>query len=155
MANTYTLIASSTVGAGETSSIDFTSIPSIYTDLKVIASLRGTRTDIYTNTWIRFYGDSAGNYSYKQLEGDGSTVYSGNQPTLSRIDAISTGSTATSNTFGNLEFYIPNYLSSYQKSVSVDAVTENNGTTAYADMFAGKWTGTSAITQVSLVAATY
>ena len=33
MANTYTLISSVTVGSGGASSIEFTSIPSTYTDL--------------------------------------------------------------------------------------------------------------------------
>ena len=40
MANTYVLIASSTIGSGGGSSFDFTSIPSTYTDLLVKYSCR-------------------------------------------------------------------------------------------------------------------
>ena len=42
MANTYELIASSTVGAGGASSIDFNSIPNTYTDLLVKLSGRSS-----------------------------------------------------------------------------------------------------------------
>ena len=40
MANTYTLIASSTAGSGGAAYIEFTSIPNTYTDLLVMLSLR-------------------------------------------------------------------------------------------------------------------
>jgi hypothetical protein len=46
MANTFTLIASSTVGSGGAASIDFTSISSTYTDLVVKLSLRNTEDTI-------------------------------------------------------------------------------------------------------------
>ena len=43
---TYTLISSVTVGAGGASSIDFTSIPSTYTDLLVKISARSTLNEL-------------------------------------------------------------------------------------------------------------
>jgi hypothetical protein len=57
--------------------------------------------------------------------------------------------TATANTFGNTEFYIPNYTSSNYKSFSVDGVTENNATAAFA-LYAGLWSNTAAITSFRL-----
>jgi hypothetical protein len=47
--------------------------------------------------------------------------------------------------------YIPNYAgTSYQKSISADSVTENNGTTAYNAFHSGLWLSTAAITSIKL-----
>ena len=43
MATTYTLISSVTVGSGGAASIEFTSIPSTYTDLVLKLSARSSR----------------------------------------------------------------------------------------------------------------
>ena len=51
MLNTYELIASTTVGSGGTSSINFNPIPSTYTDLKLICSIRTTQSS--TNGSVR------------------------------------------------------------------------------------------------------
>jgi hypothetical protein len=60
-----------------------------------------------------------------------------------------TGSTASTYTSG--EIYIPNYLSTVAKSLSSDAVEENNGTTARAQLTAGlASTVTSAVTTINL-----
>jgi hypothetical protein len=56
---------------------------------------------------------------------------------------------ATSNTFGNGEFYIPNYAGATNKSASNDGVSENNGTTAYAGLAANLWSNTAAINRVT------
>jgi len=64
MANTFVKIASVTVGAGGASSIDFTSIPGTYTDLKVVISARGSRSNSGSQTVsVRFNSDSGANYS--------------------------------------------------------------------------------------------
>ena len=60
------------------------------------------------------------------------------------------GATATANTFANVSIYIPNYTSANYKSVSIDAVTENNATTAYAFLSAGLWSNTAAITSATI-----
>jgi hypothetical protein len=78
MANTYTLIASSTVSAGGVSSIDFTSIPSTYTDLCLKLSIRTAASSDYPAIVLRFNGSSSAVYSYKYLLGSGSAASSGN-----------------------------------------------------------------------------
>ena len=60
------------------------------------------------------------------------------------------GGTATANTFGNMEIYIPNYAGSSNKSVSVNQVGEDNAATAYATLLAGLWSNTAAITSIKL-----
>lgn len=149
MASTYELIYSATVGVLGATSIDFTSIPSTYTDLLVKLSGRTNRSLEVDGITIRFNNDTtAGNYSGRRIYGAGSgtpgsdTTYAG----MPFMDAA----TSTANVFGNAEFYIPNYLSSNQKSFSIDGVGENNGTTVYMGLGAGLWTGTAAINRVSI-----
>lgn len=148
MATTYEKIATVTVGSGGASSIDFTSIPSTYKDVVVKLSSR-TASGGASDVLIQFNTDStSGNYSERQIQGAGSgTPGSG---TGNQQSATSSGSTDTASTFANSEIYVPNYAGSTAKSYSVDSVTENNATTAYATLRAGLWTGTAAINAIKL-----
>jgi hypothetical protein len=142
---TFTLIASSTVGAGGAASIDFTSIPSTYTDLVVKISTRFNSA----NAAIKIgFNSSTTNLSIRYLYGSGSAASSGSD---AQIYAYANSSGSTASTFGNSEVYIPNYTSSNNKSVSVDAVTENNATAADMLLGAGLWSNTAAITAIGLV----
>jgi hypothetical protein len=147
MANTYTLIASSTVGSGGASSIDFTSIPSTYTDLLLKCSFRITSGGFNYAT-LTFNGSSSG-YTARYVEGNGSAASSG---TATNAVVLYNSSTSTTSTFASTDLYIPNYAGSNYKSVSVDTVTENNATSSYADLFAVLWSNSAAINQVTLTA---
>ena len=152
MANTYTLISSVTVGSGGANSIEFTSIPSTYTDLKVILSLRNDLSAAYDNIVMTFNG-STSTYNERYLLGNGSSASSGtpggSPARSSNIQFMwQDSATATSNTFNNAEIYIPNYSGSNYKSVSMDSVIENNATSAATGLSAGLWSTTSAITSV-------
>ena len=152
MAFTYSRLASTTVGAGGTSAITFSNIPQNYTDLVVKTSIRTNASATNQAHWIRFNADSRANYSARLLEGSGSAAASYNNPGYTYIylgEAV--GNTATANTFGSTEAYIPNYSSSSQKSVSVDAVSENNATAAYADLVAGIWSNITAINSITIL----
>lgn len=147
MANTYELIASVTIGAGGASTIDFTSIPSTYTDLicKVSGRTSGTNTGYKVN-----FNNLTSNLSSKLLYGTGSAAASGSEAAKMDDYAGVTQSTYTSNTFSNAEFYIPNYAGSNNKSVSLDGVTENNATAALSNLSAGLWANSSAINQITI-----
>ncbi|CAB4222006.1 hypothetical protein UFOVP1649_5 [uncultured Caudovirales phage] len=60
---------------------------------------------------------------------------------------------STASTFGNAEFYIPNYAGSNYKSASFDGVGENNATQAWMGLGAGLWSNTAAINQLTLTVA--
>jgi hypothetical protein len=147
MPNTFELIASSTVGSGGAASIDFTSIPSTFTDLALYVSTRQSRSETTSNIKIEFNG-STSNLSCRYLQGFGSGAGSGSSGTA--IFAKSPAASATSNTFGNGLIYIPNYAGSTNKSVSWDMVTETNATAAEAFLTAGLWANTAAITSIKL-----
>ena len=151
---TMTLIQSVTVPSGGSASIDFTSIPSTYTDLVLKSSTRGDNAAAYNNSFIRFNNDSASNYLAIALWGNSTGAVSVSAGASTEIQYIfSDAANATSNTFANSEIYIPNYAGSTQKSVSFDNVSENNlGTTnaAIANLMAGKWSGTAAINRITI-----
>ena len=147
MANTYTLIASTTVGAGGTASIDFTSIPSTYTDLMIKISSRFASTSSLVK--ITYNGNTS-SYSRKGLVGEAGSAssYTANDAFIAYTDSASFN---TANTFGNADIYIPNYAGSNYKSASSDSVKEDNGTSYYVDAIgASLWSNTAAITSISL-----
>lgn len=147
MANTYFPIATVTVGSSGSSSIDFTSIPQTYTDLKISISSRSDVGGQNDYPRISFNG-SAANQTLRALQGTGSAAAS-YADTL--IYSVGAGDTVTANTFGNCEFYIPNYTGNIYKSVSSDGVNENNATGAIASLFAGLWSQTAAITSITII----
>jgi hypothetical protein len=156
MPNTFELIASSTLGSAQ-ASIDFSSIPSTYTDLCLVASLRVSSTGevnppiqrlelIINNT------TTGGLYNARLLYGNGSSAgsVSGSAQNRNLYAGAATASGATASTFSNVSFYIPNYAGSTNKSISIDSVTENNATGADASFTANLWTSTAAINQLTL-----
>jgi len=154
MANTYTLLETITVGAAGAASVTFNSIPQTgYTDLVIKMSMRTNRAGTFDYATINFNNSSA-NYTLRLLEGDGaggSGAVSYTQATFGvNLVGRADGATATTNTFSNVEMYIPNYTSSNFKSISVDSVQEDNSATAYAGIFAGLWSQTAAITSLSI-----
>jgi hypothetical protein len=152
MANTYVQIGSTvTVGSGGAASIDFTSIPATYTDLVVKMSGRTTYSGGGTAYSTFTFNGNTANYSTKNLQGNGATVVSTNNSGGTGLMYFGNipGTTYTANTFASYEIYIPNYASANNKSVSIDSVTENNATTSYANLVAGLWANSAAITSIS------
>jgi hypothetical protein len=150
MANTYTLIASSTVGSGGAANFNFTSIPNTYTDLLLVMSARTTYADYSEQILVQFNNDgSTSNYVDRILYGFNTTVGSATRTGNSGpqdFNAVSASNTA--NTFSNNQLYIPNYASSNYKSYGFETVVENNGTNNTLIMDAGIWKNTSAITSI-------
>jgi hypothetical protein len=151
MATTFTLISAVTVGAGGAASIDFTSIPSTYTDLCLKVSARTNRAgQPNDDIKVQVNGNTSAIYSQRRVVGSGSAVYSDSSSGSNVGVSMTTAPTATASTFGNAEFYFPNYAGSTNKSMSADGVSENNATAAWAGMNAFLASTTSAITQVTL-----
>jgi hypothetical protein len=152
MANTYIKIASYSA-TGTVAYIEFTSIPSTYTDLVVKLSSRTASASQADAVKVTFNGATA-NYSGKGLgadAGSGSAFSFNNTGTASFSDAYFTSTDANSaNAFGNGEIYIPNYTTTSNKSVSGDSVTENNGATAYPELAAGLWSDSATISTIRL-----
>lgn len=144
MANTYNAIATVTVGSGGAANIEFVSIPQTYTDLAILVSGRGTGSG--ENRVIYIYPNgSSSNMTARVLYSDGSGVGSANF-----TDVYINGALSTSNTFGNLSIYIPNYTSSSNKGISADMAMENDATISYLMLHSLLWSDTSPITSLTL-----
>lgn len=144
---TYEKIASVTVGSGGQASMEFTSIPSNYTDLIVKLSVRCDSTTLDSHpSMLMKVNTATTNLTYRILYGTGSSALSSSGSTgyVSSINNNNTTS-STASTFSSVEVYLPNYAGATNKSYSVDSVEEHNGTTAYAVMTAGLWSQTTAI----------
>lgn len=149
MTANHILLRRITLTASATS-VTFDSIPQTgYTDLKIVVSGRGDQVDGGTASWmstlVKINGSSTG--SHKFLYGTGSAAGSSNN--ASTLWTYTAGSNVTANTFGNFEFYLPNYASTTQyKSYSIDAVSENNATLSGIWMDAGLVSSNAAVTSV-------
>ena len=147
MATTYQAIATVTVGSGGAATIDFTSIPATYTDLKLVCSLRSDRAGNVKDTINLKINNVTTNLSQRYLQGNGSAATSGS---LSNYWGETAAATATANTFGSIEFYFPNYASANYKSFSVESVMEDNATLGIIVLAAGLWSNTTAINQLTI-----
>lgn len=153
MANTYILIEAKTLSTG-TPSVTFSSIPSTYTDLKLVYSGRNDASTSVEgqDSWFYFNGAES-NRDSKVLYGTGSSSANTttiNEASVFRLLRTLNPSNYTSSTFSNTEVYVPNYLSSNYKSFSVDGAIENNATEAGLSFTAGIWNSTAAITSITI-----
>ena len=156
MALTYTAIATTAVTSGGAATIEFTSIPATYTDLVVLASLRGTVSATNDDFLLKINNDgTTSRYTTRSLSGNGATASSATSGyTDFAYLGVCDAATATASTFSNHQIYIPNYAGSNQKSYSADTVQENNNATAFASLHAGLYNQTTAITSLVFLTAT-
>ena len=148
MANTYTLI-SSYAATGTVAYIEFSSIPSTYTDL--VLSFSGRQTVNGASSFVTFNSDTGANYSYRTLIGNGTAASSSSASGQTSLTVLAIDrNDQTASTFGNSVLYIPNYASSTTKSVSNDGVNENNATANAIGLVAGLWSGTAAISTIRI-----
>ena len=146
-----TLVSTVTVGSGGATSIEFTGIAGTGKDLVCLVSTRTSRATTRESLFIEFNGNASG-YSYKILEGRGTSVLndSGSGATFI-LSYSSTGANATASTFSNNLITVTNYASSAAKSVSIDGVYESNvSTDAPGNIVAGLWNNTAAITSLKI-----
>jgi hypothetical protein len=154
MANTYILI-SSNVLTSAAASVTFSSIPATYTDLVLRIGARASAASIYPDgLQTTFNGSSAANYSQTFLYADAATPSSSgySNQTLMNILASVNGGTSTSNTFSNIEIYIPNYAGSTNKNLNTSVVAETNSASNLVwniGSYAGLWSNTSAISSIA------
>lgn len=156
----FEAIASTTVGSGGASSIQFTSIPSTFAHLQVRWIGQSNRSTYATdNLWIRLNGDTGSNYAYHELRGDGATAgsFNGTSQTKQYISGV-IGTTEQANSFGAGVIDILDYTStSKNKTLRVLAGKDNNGTYAsfggYVQLASGLYFATpAAVTSVTLIA---
>jgi len=139
-----------TVGPAGASSVEFTNIPSTYTHLQIRAIGRSTRASVpsaYIN--MQFNSDTGNNYTYHQMNGDGTTVVASG---LASQDAVYvqrfTAATADANTFGSFILDILDYKNTnkYKTIRSLGGSDRNGSGQIY--FVSSVWMNTNAITSI-------
>jgi len=139
MPNTYVALATQTLSTAS-ASVTFSSIPSSYTDLRLV--INGTMSTAIDPVTINFNGDTASNYSYTLLYGDGTSAASTRSANLTAIRA---GYLGTVQGITNVD--IMNYSNTTtNKTVIGRGNVANWGVTAQVSL----WRSTAAITSMTI-----
>jgi len=151
----YDSIATTTVGAGGTGSVTFSSIPSTYTHLQIRFLARTARANQEDNIQLRFNSDSGGNYAAHVLYGDGATAGSfsdGSSITFNTRSVVAAAS-STSGVFGVGVIDILDYANT-SKNTTVRSLNGYDGNgTGQVRLSSGLWMNTAAITSITIVSA--
>jgi len=153
--NSYESIATTTVGSGGSATVTFSSIPATYTHLQI----RGIARSLEANTgvdvpYVKFNSDSGSNYSWHQIDGNGSTASAGNglSQTFMRGGFIALNN-ELANTFGAVIIDILDYANTNKyKTIRSLSGTNYNNTSGAVGFFSGSWRNTNAITTITLQA---
>jgi len=150
--NSYESIATVIVGAGGSSSIDFTSIPSTYKHLQIRAISRDNRSSSsFNNTLMRFNGDTGSNYAWHLLIGDGSSASADAAASQTENTTfVNTGPNLNANIFGAGIIDILDYgnTNKYKTSRILTGADSNGGGSIR--LWSGLWMNTNAITSIKL-----
>lgn len=154
---TYVALAK-TVLTGSQTTVTFSGISNAYTDLILLVSSRDSTSNKFGQFYVTTNTSSSTNQSVTRLYGATTSVASDRDSNTSAMNVgMTDAATATSNTFGSLELYFPNYTGSANKIISATTVTENNGTTGFEQFIhtsASLLNNTGAITSISLQSST-
>ena len=150
--NSYESIATVTVGAGGSSSVTFSSIPSTYKHLQIRMMVREAGTGANGSyVGMRFNSDTSSNYTMHRLLGDGSSAsaaayVSQNTNYLERVASASQGS----NVFGVIVVDILDYTNTNKYKTSRNLGGWDSNGSGWLTFNSNLWSSTSAITQIDL-----
>lgn len=134
MPNTYVALRTETV-ATATPSVTFNlSGISGYTDLKLIITAKDGSASTYGAAFLRFNSDSASNYSFTNIYGDGSTAGSTRSTSATSGDILIAGSTASN--FGISTVDIFNYANT---TTYKTFISRGNTAESYTNARVGLW----------------
>lgn len=152
----YESISTVTVGAGGSSSITFSSIPSTYKHLQIRGIVRSTTSGTDSDSvYGSFNGDTTNtNYFTHALAGNGSVTYAYGVNSINGFSVGSCGKAGTTaNAFGVSVVDILDYANTNKyKTVRVLQGNDRNG---LGDVFlqSGLWMNTNAVTSITIVMA--
>ena len=143
-------LATIVVPSGGASSVTFSSIPSTYTHLQIRAIVRSTASYSESLLKMNFNSDTASNYAFHYVRGNGSATAAAGFSTQThiRIDSTPEASLGT-NVFAALVIDILDYANT-NKAKTTRALTgyDSNGAGIVA-LQSGLWTSTAAINAIS------
>jgi len=122
-------IATVSVSSGGAANVEFTSIPSTYTHLQIRGISRSTRALTNQELYLVFNSNTALNYRYHIMFGNGSVATSLEDGVQSQVFAgFSAGANASASIFGSFVTDILDYTSTNKnKTIRVLGGTDTNG----------------------------
>ncbi len=147
MPRTYEPIASTTLGS-DTTDVEFTSIPGTFTDLVLITSIMGSGASAI-DVDFRFNGDTATNYSWTNLYGNGSSAISAR---VSSVNYIRLGY-VQGNAGAAWSVSRADIMSYANTNVFKTALVSHAAPQNFVTRNVGLWRSTSAITSLKVVGA--
>jgi hypothetical protein len=144
----YESIATVTVGSGGSSTVTFSSISSAYTHLQIRLLYRNTSA--YSNIQMQFNGDTASNYAWHEVWGNGTDKGTSALTSQTHIRPVLGASGTTNQAVGIID--ILDYASTNKnKTTRSLSGADANGTENYIILRSGLWFKTpEAITSISL-----
>jgi hypothetical protein len=139
------------VGTGSAGTITFSSIPSTYKHLQIRALVKDTYTasDGAQDAWIQFNGDTASNYSYHRIRGNGTAASSSGVGTNTVMGENICLTYGTTTNYGVSVVDILDYANtSKYKTVRSLNGGDLNGS-GFIKLASGCWRSTSAITSIT------
>jgi len=153
-AGSYELI-STAYGTGSSGVITFSSLPAGYKHLQIRYAAKSSWGIAIGTMRLRFNSDSASNYNYHRIYGNGSSVVSdADGGSITEIDQfiIDGGATGNESMFGAGIIDILDFAST-TKNKTVRGFTGIKNSSQRLALSSGLWRSTSAITSLSLTAA--
>lgn len=155
--NSYESIATTTVGAGGTGTITFSSIPSTFKHLQIRIMAQTNRgTYAIDEARLRLNNDTGNNYAWHQLYGNGASVTAAANNSVSSIE-VGSGNigTTTGSNWGDVIVDVLDYTNTNKtKVIRALGGTDCNGTVGglggRVGLSSGLWNSTSAITTITL-----
>lgn len=148
------LLADSTLSS-PAATFDFTSIPAHWTHLELVVYSRGDVAATGADLWLRFNGDTAGNYDWQYVAGGAAVAVAAEGLAATKIIVGGMpGSTGPANAFSMTRVDIGHYAgASNQKSlVSQNAMKSSEASGGLAvNAYAGFWRSNAAINQITVL----
>lgn len=146
MATTYTPITTTTL-ASASNTITFSSIPATYTDLRLVIYAIGSQAS--WSFYTRYNNDSATNYSFTYINGNGTAASSGGNITQSAQNPINGSSLTTTPALITEDIF--SYANTANKTTLATVSNDKNGSgDTTSNVFL--WRGTSAINRIDIIA---
>jgi len=149
--NGFVSIATTTVGAGGSSSITFTGIPQVYKHLQLRMIGRSSRNQNSGYAVINFNSDTGANYSQHSVQGDGASAAAAGSGSVSYPTLLLfPGALRSANIFGVGVLDVLDYTNTNKnKTLRVLDGYDSNGA-GLIELGSGAWYNTNAVTSITI-----
>jgi hypothetical protein len=149
--NSFVSIQTVTVGAGGVSSVSFSSIPSTYKHLQIRMFARSNRATNPEYLKINFNSDTATNYSWHYLQGNGAGANIGAGASATYMfSQYYSGAAQNANDFGAGITDILDYANTNKYKTIRDLAGYDNNGDGIISFQSGSWRSTSAVSSIQI-----